>query len=51
MVELYVLYLNGNVYGKGTREYVCELITDYISTSRMYGNPSCEFEVRKVGAI
>ena len=45
--ELYVLYVNGNVYGKGGFGYMKELITDYVDSCGMYGEDSVEFKIEK----
>ena len=44
---LYVLYVNGNVYGKGGFGYMKELITDYVDMCDMYGEDSVEFKIEK----
>ena len=44
---LYILYVNGNVYGKGGFGYMKELIADYVDSCDMYGADSVEFKIVK----
>lgn len=43
--DRFALFLNGNCYGKGSYSYIEELLEDYIVTSNMYGQTSCEIRI------
>lgn len=43
----YRCYLNGEVYGVGSLEYMNELFKDYVVNFRMYGNEECTFRIEK----
>lgn len=44
---MYILYLNGNPYGRGHLEYMMELINDYVITNKLYGYDEVEFHIVK----
>lgn len=43
----YKCYLNGYFYGSGSLDYMRELFTDYVVTSKMYDKDECEFKIVK----
>jgi hypothetical protein len=44
---MYILYLNGSVYGTGDLKYIHELITDYVLHCKMYGKEEVNFKIEK----
>lgn len=47
-----IYYKNNNereehFYGGGTKEYMCELINDYIATNNMYGKEKITFIIKR----
>ena len=44
---MYVLYLNGDVYGRGGMHYMHELITDYLVRFGVSGNSNVNFSIQK----
>ena len=42
---IYLLYLNGELYGSGSLKHVNNLIKDYIVVSELYGHSSVTFTV------
>lgn len=42
---IYECYLNGQLYGSGSLEYMNELFKDYVVTMKMYGKARVTFEV------
>jgi len=45
--NVYELYVDGQLYGKGPIDYVHTLIDDYVVTSKMYGYGEADFTVRR----
>lgn len=45
--ERYYLYLNGKLYGSGPKEYIIELIKDYVVYAELYGRKEVDFKVIK----
>lgn len=45
--QLYTLYLNDKIYGKGDWNFMQELMNDWVSTMDMYGDEEANFKVVK----
>lgn len=45
--QLYALYLNGRIYGKGDWNYMQELMNDWVNDCDMYGEDNVEFKIVK----
>lgn len=46
-MSTYRLYLNGQFYGGGPKEYMTELFKDYVETCDMYGKDSVDVRVER----
>lgn len=46
MTKLYLLYLDGQLYGAGNGDYMVELIRDYIVGCELYGHKQADFTVK-----
>lgn len=44
--ESYVLFLNGEAYGRGPKDYMIELMNDYLNCD-MYGREEVAFVIRR----
>lgn len=44
--ESYVLFLNGEPYGRGPKDYMIELMNDYLNCD-MYGREEVSFFIRR----
>lgn len=45
--QLYALYLNGQLYGKGKWDYMQELMDDWVNACDMYSDEEVEFKIVK----
>ncbi len=46
--NLYELWKDGHLYGRGRLGYMTELFKDWVETCEMYGKDYVNFEVKKV---
>lgn len=44
-MTIYIMKLNGRLYGTGNSEYMCELFRDYVLACDIYGRDKVTFEV------
>lgn len=52
MIEIFELYFikdgKETVYGRGSKEYVIELLSDWVVACDMYGHDSTSFIIKRV---
>ena len=46
--KVYVMEVDGKLYGKGPADYMRELFVDYVVTCGMYGKTDVTFRIKKV---